>query len=59
MQLLRRFFSDDLAATAVEYAVMLALVIMVIIGAIAVVGTQTASLFSTASSQMTAKGVGT
>ena len=58
MQLIRRFFVQTEAATAVEYAIMLALVIMVMIGAIAVVGTQTAGLFSNSSSQLTSKGVG-
>ncbi len=43
---LRRFLEDESGPTAVEYAVMLALIIIVCIGAIASVGQQTADLWS-------------
>lgn len=38
MRRLLRFLRDDTAATAVEYCVMLALIIIALIGAISVVG---------------------
>jgi pilus assembly protein Flp/PilA len=38
MRWFARFFHDDSAATAVEYAVMLALIIIAILGAIGAVG---------------------
>jgi len=41
LQCLRRFFGRKDGATAVEYAVMLALILMVIFGAVRVLGTNT------------------
>lgn len=41
MTWLRRFLAEDEAATAVEYAVMLALIIMVCFAAVASVGIET------------------
>ncbi len=46
MRYLRRFLQEETAATAVEYAVMLSLILLTCIGAIAVMGTQTQSLWS-------------
>jgi len=46
MNKLLRFFQEEDAATAVEYAVMLAMIIMVCIGAVATVGQQTANLWA-------------
>ena len=46
MKKLYRFLSEESAATAVEYAVMLAMIILACIGAIATVGQQTASLWN-------------
>lgn len=46
MKKLLRFLSEDTAATAVEYAVMLAMIILACIGAIATVGQQTANLWA-------------
>jgi len=43
---LRKFLLDDSGPTAVEYAVMLALIIAVCLGAIMSVGQQTADLWS-------------
>lgn len=40
------FLCDDEAATAVEYAVMLALILLVTIGAISAVGGQTGHMWS-------------
>jgi pilus assembly protein Flp/PilA len=45
MRSLARFYKDDEAATAVEYAVMLALILMVVFSAIASVGTKTSGLW--------------
>ncbi len=57
-----RFFSDllidDDGATAVEYAVMLALIILVVFASVASVGTKTSTLFNNASTSMQAAGVG-
>jgi pilus assembly protein Flp/PilA len=50
MKKLLRFLSEEEAATAVEYAVMLAMIIMACIGAIATVGQQTARLWADNSS---------
>lgn len=46
MNIIQRFLRGEEAATAVEYAVMLALIIMTCIGAIATVGQQTATLWT-------------
>ena len=43
---IRDLLLDETAATAVEYAVMLAMIILVCIGAVSVVGQETASLWS-------------
>ena len=46
MNLLRRFFGEESGPTAVEYAVMLALIIVMCIGSIILVGQSTAQLWS-------------
>ncbi len=46
MSRLIRFLREEAAATAVEYAVMLALILMICIGAIGLVGQQTHTLWS-------------
>lgn len=46
MKKVLRFCQEEDAATAVEYAVMLAMIILACIGAIATVGQQTASLWA-------------
>jgi pilus assembly protein Flp/PilA len=45
---LQRFLNSDEGPTAVEYAVMLALIVMVCVGAIQTVGTRTSSAFTSA-----------
>ena len=40
MQWLRRLLHDEHAATAIEYAVMLGMILLVVIGAVGTVGTQ-------------------
>jgi len=49
---------DEQAATAVEYAVMLGLILTAIITAIAGVGLNTGSLIGSSSSQMAEHGLG-
>ena len=45
MSALTRFLTDETAATAVEYAVMLAAILLTIIGAIMSVGTETGGMW--------------
>ncbi len=47
MNQIRRFLYDADGVTSVEYAVMLAMILAVIIGSIGAVGSQTGSLWST------------
>jgi len=49
---LKRFLASEDGPTAVEYAVMLALIIVVCLTAIQAVGTNAASTFNTVSSQI-------
>lgn len=49
---IRKFFVEDHGPTAVEYAVMLSLVVLVCIGAVMTVGTQTNKLFTKANSSI-------
>ncbi len=46
MRFLNNFFLEEEAATAVEYAVVLAMILMVIISAIGLVGAQTGGMWS-------------
>lgn len=55
---LRLLFSDDSAATAVEYAVMLALIIIAIIGAVGSVGQNAGGLWGGISGKLDTAGVG-
>jgi pilus assembly protein Flp/PilA len=52
MNLLLRFLRNDEAATAVEYAVMLALILLVAIAAIASFGQQTSTVWSNNNSEL-------
>ncbi len=45
---LRRFGEEESGATATEYAVMIALIVVVAIGAVSVLGTKVSSIFVTA-----------
>lgn len=49
---LRRIFCDERGATAVEYAVMLALILMACIGSVALVGTSTQSSWTNSSNSI-------
>ena len=42
---LKAFLSSETGATATEYAVMIALILLVVIGAVAVLGTKVSSSF--------------
>ena len=52
-RLLRRLFWDDDGPTAVEYAVMLALIVGVCLAAITFLGTQTSGAFEESNSKIT------
>ena len=58
VNLLRRFHEDEYGATAVEYAVMLALIIVAVIGAIWEVSSQTGGMYSTIDSRLSGSGYG-
>ena len=58
MKCLVKFLFDDTAATAVEYAVMLAMILMAVIGAVLSVGTETNVLFEDIDSRTGAAGLG-
>lgn len=49
---LRRFFISEDGPTAVEYAVMLALIVIVCIGAIASIGSRSSSTFTTVGNRL-------
>jgi len=51
-QKLQRFIKDESGPTAVEYAVMLALIVIVCIASIGLVGTNTNSLFETSGKEI-------
>ena len=51
------FLTEDTAATAVEYAVMLAMIIMTMIGAISAFGGDTGGLWGNVQNEMEAHGM--
>jgi pilus assembly protein Flp/PilA len=53
-QILRRLWRRTDGATAVEYAVMLALILMVVFGAVAAVGTKTSQSWTNSANSMSA-----
>jgi pilus assembly protein Flp/PilA len=57
MKHIRRFLRSEVGATAVEYAVMVALILMVAIASIAAVGVNTKSLWNMILNQFTAYGI--
>ena len=57
MKYILRFFRKEEAATAVEYAVMLALVLMVVIAAISSLGTKTSGLWGAIVAALRSAGV--
>jgi len=52
MQFLKNFLAEEDGPTAVEYAVMVAAILMVCLVAIAAIGTQTNSMFENATTEM-------
>ena len=52
-QKLINFFKDEEGATMVEYALMLALIAIVCIGAVTIVGNQADAVFTEAGTQLT------
>ena len=48
MKCIKTFLSEEAGATATEYAVMIALVLLVVIAAVAALGSQVSSSFSDA-----------
>ncbi len=58
MKWCQRFWADETAATAVEYAVLLALILMSVIAAIGTVGSQTGGLWGTIDGDLQSRGFG-
>jgi len=58
MSILLRFLREEEAATAVEYAVMLALILITIIGAISAVGVESGGMWGGIDQDIKAAGVG-
>ncbi len=58
MQLIRRFLNDDQGTTAVEYAVMLALILLVCIVGVAAFGNSQDSYWGRINNQMNDHGIG-
>ena len=56
MRFLVKLFRDDEAATAVEYSVMLGLILMSVIGAIGMVGNQSGGMWSNIIAKLTEAG---
>ena len=55
---LRKFYRNEEGTTAVEYAVMLALILVVVISAIGAFGSQNGGLWGNTDSQFAAHGFG-
>lgn len=58
MDALKRLFIDEQATTAVEYAVMMALILLAAFTSIVLVGTETSTLWTTIDGDMQARGLG-
>lgn len=58
MKFLTRLLWDEDGPTAVEYAVMLALILMAVMGGIGAVGSQTGGMWSDIEAQTQAEGLG-
>ena len=53
MNSIKKFLNDESGPTAVEYAVMVALIIVVAIGAVTLLGQKTSSTFNSAATSLT------
>ncbi|MCI0355046.1 MAG: Flp family type IVb pilin [Acidobacteria bacterium] len=51
-ELLRRMWSDDDGQDVAEYALMLAVILVVVIGAVRLIGTNASNIFNAASDQL-------
>lgn len=49
MRLLRRFLADESGATAIEYGIVLSVIVLFLIGAMTLFGTKLATTFNTLS----------
>lgn len=58
MKLCRRLIADERGTTSVEYAVMLACVLLMVISGVLVFGGQTGTLYGTSSQKLTGAGLG-
>ena len=58
MKLCRLLLTDERGTTSVEYAVMLACVLMMVISAVVVFGGQTGTLFGNTETSLTGAGLG-
>lgn len=58
MSQLKRFLSDDDGTTAVEYAVMLAMILMSVIAAISALGTSNGGMWGNVNTQLQTKAFG-
>jgi Flp pilus assembly pilin Flp len=56
MNWLTRFYKDDSAATAVEYAVMLSLILMAVFATVAALGQNLTNKYTNIEAQITAHG---
>ncbi|MGH9509522.1 MAG: Flp family type IVb pilin, partial [Terriglobales bacterium] len=52
-ELLRKMWSDDEGQDIAEYALMLAVILVVVIGAVRLIGTNASNIFNAASDQLT------
>ena len=52
MKTMMRFFKDEQGATAVEYAIMVALIAAVIIAAVRLIGTNTNNVFTNVATEV-------
>jgi len=53
-ELLRKMWSDDEGQDIAEYALMLAVILVVVIGAVRLIGTNAGNIFNSAADQLTA-----
>lgn len=58
MRHIKRFLVDTEATTAVEYAVMLAMILMAVISAVATVGSQSGGMWGNIDTDLTSAGFG-
>lgn len=58
MSLYRRFITEECGATSVEYAVVLACVLMAVISAVVVFGGQTGTLYGNTDTKLKSAGLG-